>query len=602
MTGSSGRRFLKISSGRRREVPPAPSLVLLAPTHVLGDEFGVVRHGTADALMEHGVGAAHRADGGQLVDALGHRHQRQQRLERLACERHVQPRHDDHDAPSSELVRDRNQFASEEVRLIDRDEIDVVARGAGDRGRRSDRSRREVQTRVRRDPSASPRVELVREDLDAPACDDRSTHPPEQLFGLAGEHRTGDHLEPPRPFVHLCIMRSPMRADPIRAPFRRARIAVTTTFAVHAVVAGSLGPWIPRLKARSALDAAGLGIALTGFAGGLVVGTRLAGPAIRRFGGRTTVRVGVPLLALAFAVLPSVRGLPALFAAFAGLGLVSGVLDVAMNAQAVDVEQRYGRRVMSAMHGTWSVSMLGGAAMASVAVATGVDIAAYFLAIAVLLVAASFPLLRWLLSPHEVRDEVMPVDIDADRRIRRVVLLSLIAFVAFMTEGIAAEWSAVYLNEGVGTSVATAGLGVVAFAAGMATSRFVIDRSLERFEASAVVRLGEAVGALALASALVLNVSAVSIAAFLLLGLGVGPAVPLAFRAAGRLGLDGRRSALGVVLTAGYVGSILGPIAVGFTADEVGYRAAFVIPVIACVIVVAVAGAVRESGSPRGDA
>jgi fucose permease len=395
-----------------------------------------------------------------------------------------------------------------------------------------------------------------------------------------------------------------MRADPIRAPFRRARIAVTTTFAVHAVVAGSLGPWIPRLKARSALDAAGLGIALTGFAGGLVVGTRLAGPAMRRFGGRTTVRVGVPLLALAFAVLPSVRGLPALFAAFAGLGLVSGVLDVAMNAQAVDVEQRYGRRVMSAMHGTWSVSMLGGAAMASVAVATGVDIAAYFLAIAVLLVAASFPLLRWLLSPHEVRDEVTPDDIDPDRqrRTRRVVLLSLIAFVAFMTEGIAAEWSAVYLNEGVGTSVATAGLGVVAFAAGMATSRFVIDRSLERFEASAVVRLGEAVGALALASALVLNVSAVSIAAFLLLGLGVGPAVPLAFRAAGRLGLDGRRSALGVVLTAGYVGSILGPIAVGFTADEVGYRAAFVIPVIACVIVVAVAGAVRESGSPRGDA
>jgi MFS family permease len=71
--------------------------------------------------------------------------------------------------------------------------------------------------------------------------------------------------------------------------------------------------------------------------------------------------------------------------------------------------------------------------------------------------------------------------------------------------------------------------------------------------------------------------------------------VPLAFRAAGRLGLDGARSALGIVLTTAYVGSILGPIAVGFTADRFGYRAAFVIPVIACLVVVAVAGAVRES-------
>jgi fucose permease len=130
----------------------------------------------------------------------------------------------------------------------------------------------------------------------------------------------------------------------------------------------------------------------------------------------------------------------------------------------------------------------------------------------------------------------------------------------------------------------------------MAISRFVIDRALDRFEASVVVRLGEGVGAIALGTALVVNTAWVSIPAFFLLGLGIGPAVPLAFRAAGRLSLDGARSGLGIVLTTAYVGSILGPIAVGFTADRVGYRAAFVIPVLACVIVAAAAGAVRESG------
>ncbi|MGH2591649.1 MAG: hypothetical protein ACRDGW_12740, partial [Actinomycetota bacterium] len=75
--------------------------------------------------------------------------------------------------------------------------------------------------------------------------------------------------------------------ETIPAPFRRSRVAVTATFAAHAVVAGSLGPWIPRLKADSNLDAGGLGIALSGFAAGLVLGTRLAGPAVRRAGGRS---------------------------------------------------------------------------------------------------------------------------------------------------------------------------------------------------------------------------------------------------------------------------------------------------------------------------
>lgn len=379
------------------------------------------------------------------------------------------------------------------------------------------------------------------------------------------------------------------------APFRRSRIAVTATFAAHAVVAGSFGPWIPQLKADSNLDAAGLGLALSGFAVGLVAGTRLAGPAVRRVGGRAVVRAGVPMLAVAFALLTVPSGLAGLAAAFAGLGLVGGLLDVAMNAEAVDVERRYRRRVMSSMHGTWSASMLGGAALASGSVALGVAIDVHFSLIAALLVAASFPLLRWLPSPHDARSE-FDADGPAEKRstATRVVLLCLIGFAAFMTEGIAVEWSAVYLNESVGAGVGIAGLGVVAFAAGMAASRFAVDRLPERIEPSTIVRVGEAVGAIALAVALFVGEAMVSIAALVVLGLGVGPAVPLAFRAAGGIGVERGRTALGIVVTTGYVGSILGPLAFGFTADLAGLRAAFTIPVVACAAVALAAGALSN--------
>jgi fucose permease len=387
-----------------------------------------------------------------------------------------------------------------------------------------------------------------------------------------------------------------MSASATTQPFGRSRAAVTATFAAHALVAGSVGPWIPRLKADSHLDAAGLGLALTGYAVGLVLGTRVAGPALRLAGGRTVVRVGVPLFAAGLAMLPYAEGLGALAAAFAALGLASGLLDVAMNTEVVAVEQRFDRRIMSMMHGMWSVAMLGGAALASAALAAGISIRVALPLVAAVLVAVSFPFLAWLPTPHQTQGELSSVSFVEDGRTRtgRVLLLCLIGFGAFLTEGVAAEWSAVYLNESVGATLATAGLGVVAFSVGMTISRFTADRLSLRFSPTVLVRVGMMIAALALITAIAVDEVIVALAALTVIGLFVGPAVPLAFRAAGALVLGPGRTALGLVVTAGYVGAIVGPLAVGFTADQVGLRTAFGIPVVTCVIAAVGASALRE--------
>ncbi|MEX2204048.1 MAG: MFS transporter [Actinomycetota bacterium] len=380
----------------------------------------------------------------------------------------------------------------------------------------------------------------------------------------------------------------------------RSRAAVTATFAAHALVAGSVGPWIPRLKAESHLDAAGLGLALTGYAVGLVLGTRLAGPALRWAGGRRVVRGGIPLFAAGLAALPYAEGLSALTAAFAALGLASGLLDVAMNTEVVAVEQRFDRRIMSTMHGTWSVAMLAGAVLAAAALAAGISIRVALPLVAALLVAGSFPILRWLPSPHEARSEPPEATAPVGGRSRtgRVFLLCLVGFGAFLTEGVAAEWSAVYLNESVGTNLATAGLGVVAFSVGMTISRFAADRLSLRFDPAVLVRVGTTVAAVALITAVVVNEAIVTMAALIIIGLSIGPAVPLAFRSAGSLVLGPGRTALGLVVTAGYVGSIVGPLTVGFTADQLGLRTAFAIPAATCLLAAIGAGALREERTP----
>jgi MFS family permease len=378
---------------------------------------------------------------------------------------------------------------------------------------------------------------------------------------------------------------------------RRARVGVTTAFAAHAMLSGLLGPWIPRIKAQAGLDASGLGIALTGFAVGLLAGTRVADPAIRRWGGRRVVRGGIPTMGVGFALLPVAGSLVSLTLLFFGIGLLAGLIDVAMNIEAVAVERRFDRRVMSAIHGTWSVALFVGAALASAGIAAGLSIGIHLPISAALVVVVSGVFLRWLPPAGEATED--PVARPDQPSVGRagpssVLLLCLVAAGSFLVEGIAVEWSAVFLRGPVGADPGAAGLGVVAFSAGMAASRFVGDRLVARFGQSTVVRVGATSAFAALGAMLIVPRLLPSIAALGVVGLGLGPVVPLAFRTAGRTRRPGHASALPLVVTAGYSGSIVGPLLVGFIADLATLRVAFLVPVVACAVSALAAAATRD--------
>jgi MFS family permease len=384
---------------------------------------------------------------------------------------------------------------------------------------------------------------------------------------------------------------------------RRARVGVTTAFAAHAVLSGLLGPWIPTIKAQAGLDASGLGIALTGFAVGLLAGTRVADPLVRRWGGRRVVRGGIPAMGVGFALLPLAGDLASLTLLFLGIGLLAGLIDVAMNIEAVAVERRFERRVMSAIHGTWSVALFVGAALASAGIAAGVPIEIHLPISAALVVLLSSVFLRWLPVAREAAEEApeegmagRPEDANVARTssTRVLLLLCLVAGGSFLVEGIAVEWSAVFLRESVGADPGPAGLGVVAFSAGMAASRFVGDRLVARFGQPAVARVGASSAFAALGAMLIVPRLVPSIVALGIVGLGLGPVVPLAFRTAGRTRRPGHASALPLVVTAGYAGSIVGPLLVGFIADLATLRIAFLVPVVACAVSALAAGATRD--------
>jgi MFS family permease len=354
---------------------------------------------------------------------------------------------------------------------------------------------------------------------------------------------------------------------------------VAGVFLVHAAVAGTLAPRIPAIKTNLDLTDGELGAALTGFAAGLFAGTRAAAWLLDRFGSRRVVRAGLPLLAASLIGPGLADDLAGLTASLVVLGLAAGLLDVAMNAQAVEVERGYARPIMAGLHGMWSLGVLGASVVAAGVAAAGVGVRTAFAAAAIVLVPVALVVPLGLLPPAEPAARSSAAEPASRKGLLPVAVLALgaIGFCSFLGEGAAADWSGVYTRDSVGAASGLAAFAFTSFAVGMVASRFTADRLAARAGPVTVVRAGGLLAAAGLTFGLLVLAWPATFVAFALLGLGLAPLVPIAFSAAGNLGSGAR--ALGWVVTMSYVGSVLGPAAIGFVAHAVGLRAGLVIPV-----------------------
>jgi MFS family permease len=376
------------------------------------------------------------------------------------------------------------------------------------------------------------------------------------------------------------------------------RAAVSAAFLIHSAVSGTWAPRLPAIKDSLGLSDGELGTALVGLAIGLVVGTRVAGVPIDRFGSRPMMRAGFPLLAATLLLPGLANSGPTLFASLLVLGIASGALDVAMNAQGIEVERALSKPILSGLHGLWSVGLGLGAAAAALAAAADLDPLPHFAIVAAVLAVASLVFMRGLLRESaQVRAELS----GDERRLPvpwtlALVLLGVIAFCSFVGEGSASDWSAVYMTQELGTSQALGALAFTAFAVTMATARFAADSLRIRLGNIALVRGGSLIAAGGLGLGLLIHEPAAAIAGFALLGLGLAAVVPITFSAAGELDPRATGRLVGRVATLGYVGSVAGPIAIGWLAEATSLRAALGLVVLLAVVIAVLAGNCRQPG------
>jgi hypothetical protein len=349
----------------------------------------------------------------------------------------------------------------------------------------------------------------------------------------------------------------------IAAPPRPQRFATLSVFLANGLGIGSWAAAIPRLKADLALSDAGLSFALLAFAAGGIVAMPLTGLLAHRLRSGLASICGGFAFAVAIAAIGFAPSLEILSATVFLAGMTSGVMDVAMNANASDVERRWGRPLMSSFHAAFSLGGAAGALLGGWLGARGNALGLLGPALlSSLLVALAVPFLMREGGGFHGAGFAVPN--------RRLLPLALLSFVLMATEGAVGDWSGTYLARS-GVDPGATAAAYAAFSLLMITGRIVGDGIVGAAGSRATVGFGALLAGAGLAISAAWPGLAGGVIGFGLVGAGLANVVPVLFSVAGRVGSS---PAVGVAsaATAGYAGLLIGPVVIGAVASGIGLR------------------------------
>ncbi len=354
---------------------------------------------------------------------------------------------------------------------------------------------------------------------------------------------------------------------------RRARLAVTVAFVAQGVCFAALVSRIPTLQDRFGLSDGELGLMI-----GIVpivagAGSLLAGSLAARRGSRAILRVMGPTVPLGLVLIGLAETIPLLLVGMVVVGVGLGTVDAAMNIQGVRIQDDLGRSVVASYYAAFSLAGLVGAVLAAVAETNETSLLAFFAVLAVVVIPVQLLAGRSLLPGHPTPEVVHSEK--GQIHWRPVILVGIALMCVYVADSGASNWSAVYLNDALGSTKGTAALAYGGYALMTMVGRIVVDRYVDRIGPVPLVRIG---GFIAVGAAVVLALApspAVALVAFGVLGLGICPAIPLAFSAAASHDKTASGVAVARVNVFNYLGFVVGAPLIGGIAETASLRWAF---------------------------
>ncbi|MGX7677806.1 MFS transporter [Jatrophihabitans sp. DSM 45814] len=384
------------------------------------------------------------------------------------------------------------------------------------------------------------------------------------------------------------------RISAANAELRRSRLGASLAFGAQGLLFAVLLTHVPQFK--SAFDVGDGGITIVILVVSIIAGAGSIGAeaVAARFGSKLSLQLGliwIGLAALAIAASSTSALGPSrvlFFGGFVVYGFGLGAVDAGTNMQAVAIQFRYGRSILTSFHACWSAGGIIGALYVAgterLQVSLGTSIAIAALVVTALGLLAGRILLQSDPGPATTTGGSQNPSPAVSVPWRPILLLGAAMVCFYVTDAGAGSWATTYAHD---VLKASSSLAPVAFAAYQSTalvSRMAGDQVVRRIGIEPTVRIGAVVGAAGLLVAICAPSPWIAIVGFAIVGCGLPVVAPLCFSACGTLA-QGQPDAVVATVVArvnifNYVGSIIGGVAVGGIGTATSLRYGFIVPVI----------------------
>ena len=383
--------------------------------------------------------------------------------------------------------------------------------------------------------------------------------------------------------------------------YPRERIAVKLLFLANGLYAGAWSLKVPELAERLVLSPFYVSLLVVCYGIGSIIIMPIAGAQIAKRGSTSVAKAASCIFLFTMLLISLAPNVWTAGLAVFMLGGFAGAMDVAMNANAVEVEKSMRKAIMSSCHAFWSLGALIGSSVSGYMIETfGPITHSAIITVAnagVLFFAFS------MLMPDGPHIEEHHADAPAKASIFKSPLpwiIGIIALFCMVQEGVVIDWSALYLNRELGATLTIAAFGAGAMHGMMTLVRFVGDGIRDRFGA---VRTMQVSGVIAFIGMLIAGFAPnpyVAIGGYALCGIGVSNMVPIAFSAAGNLPGMAKGAGLSVVTVMGYSGTLFLPTVFGFVAEHTGFAAIFIGTPMLLIVVLLLSNLMRHADGIKG--
>ena len=351
------------------------------------------------------------------------------------------------------------------------------------------------------------------------------------------------------------------------------------------IVMISIGSILPSLSTRYLLDGAATGGLASLLPLGILAGSIVFGPVVDRFGYRQLLIISAVLIMLGLQGIAHAPTIWWLYPSVLVIGFAGGAINGGVNALVSDISFENKGAQLSLLGMFFGLGALGMPSLLNLLSKTySYSTILSGVGFAVMVPIVYFSLISF---PAPKQAQGFPIR-DGLKLLRNPIILLIGAYLFFQSgvEGLASTWTTTFMESGAGYGTRQALFGLIAFEAGMTSTRFLFGFLLRKTSMAGTLAT-TLVTALAASLMLVISTDyAFTLAGFFLLGVGFAAGFPVMLAYTGELFPALSGTAFSIVLVIGLLGNVAMNYTMGYLTDIVGASTLPLVLAFSCVMLI----------------